>query len=130
MNPVQSRQPSSKHTPTPWIIEPVASWSIKTNARAIIDKDRFAVAWAPAWDVADADSIAAPEEAEANASLIVEAVNNHDRLTKRVEELEAALQFLMQTKWKSVDRDNMEFEGRVTCYQLDRARAALQRTEP
>ena len=40
--------------------------------------------------------------------------------------LREALSFLMKTKWKSVDRDNMEFEGRVTCYQLERARAALK----
>ena len=39
--------------------------------------------------------------------------------------LRDALDFLMTTKWKSVDRDNMEFEGRITCYQLDKARAAL-----
>ena len=40
--------------------------------------------------------------------------------------LREALNFLMTTRWKSVDKDNMEFEGRVTCYQLDRARAALK----
>ena len=39
--------------------------------------------------------------------------------------LREALNFLMTTRWKSVDKDNMEFEGRVTCYQLDQARAAL-----
>jgi hypothetical protein len=43
----------------------------------------------------------------------------------RIKALEAALRFLLDTKWKSVDKDNMEFEGRVTCYQLDKARAAL-----
>ena len=48
-------------------------------------------------------------------------------LRARVAKLEAALRFLIEdTKWKSVDKDNMEFEGRVTCYQLDRARAALK----
>lgn len=41
------------------------------------------------------------------------------------DEVREALEFLMKTKWKSVDKDNMEFEGRVTCYQLDKARAAL-----
>ena len=47
-------------------------------------------------------------------------------LRARVAQLEAALRFLLEdTKWKSVDKDNMEFEGRVTCYQLDRGRAAL-----
>ena len=45
----------------------------------------------------------------------------------RVAKLEEALRFLFEeTKWKSADKDNMEFEGRVTCYQLDRARAALK----
>ena len=42
------------------------------------------------------------------------------------ERLREALNFLMTTEWKSVDKDNMEFEGRVTCYQLDKARAALK----
>ena len=47
-------------------------------------------------------------------------------LDARIEALEAALRFLFEeTTWKSVDKDNMEFEGRVTCYQLDKARNAL-----
>jgi hypothetical protein len=50
-------------------------------------------------------------------------------LRARVAKLEEALKFLLATKWKSVDRDNMEFEGRVTCYQLDQARAALSGAE-
>ena len=48
-------------------------------------------------------------------------------LCARVAQLEAAL--ISMTKganWKSADKDNMEFEGRVTCYQLDQARAALK----
>jgi hypothetical protein len=40
-------------------------------------------------------------------------------------ELLAALEFLMSSKWKSDDKDNMEFVGRVTCDQLDKARAAI-----
>ena len=48
-----------------------------------------------------------------------------DEAADRIEALEAALRFLLDTKWKSVGKDNMEFEGRVTCYQLDKARAAL-----
>ena len=52
-------------------------------------------------------------------------------LRARVAKLEAALRFLREeTKWKSVDKDNMEFEGRVTCYQLDQARAALKGRAP
>ena len=46
---------------------------------------------------------------------------------REIAALREALRFLVEeTKWKSVDRDNMEFEGRVTCYQLDKARAALK----
>jgi hypothetical protein len=95
-------------------------------------------------------------ELAANVSLIFEAVNSHATLKARIAELEAnerayesilgkrtynevaehiaelegALDFLFKTKWKSIDRDNMEFEGRVTCYQLDRARAALSHAGP
>ena len=62
---------------------------------------------------------------------IVEVCAEHERdniasLRAENERLREALSFLMKTKWKSVDRDNMEFEGRVTCYQLERARAALK----
>jgi hypothetical protein len=49
-----------------------------------------------------------------------------DDLRAENERLREALNFLMTTEWKSVDKDNMEFEGRVTCYQLDKARAALK----
>ena len=43
------------------------------------------------------------------------------------ERLRAALVSLTHVaNWKSADKDNMEFEGRVTCYQLDQARAALK----
>ena len=55
-------------------------------------------------------------------------MSEHEALKARIKTLEEALEFLLQTKWKSVDRDNMEFEGRITCYQLDSARAALKYT--
>lgn len=64
------------HTPGPWTIEPTNKWSVETNARAIIDKDRFPVAWSPAWDVDDTKEGGGPasiEEAEANARLIAAA---------------------------------------------------------
>ena len=48
-----------------------------------------------------------------------------DALRTELARLREALNFLMTTRWKSADKDNMEFEGRVTCYQLDKARAAL-----
>ena len=45
----------------------------------------------------------------------------------RVAKLEAALISMTNgANWKSADKDNMEFEGRITCYQLDQARAALK----
>ena len=57
-------------------------------------------------------------------------IDNATTITKSLRaengRLREALEFLMKTKWKSVDKDNMEFEGRVTCYQLDKARAALE----
>lgn len=39
--------------------------------------------------------------------------------------LREALGFMLQSKFRSLDRDNMEFEARFTCFQLDKARAAL-----
>ena len=59
----------------------------------------------------------------------IERDNDLVALRARVGRLEAALRILFEkTKWKSVDKDNMEFEGRVTCYQLDQARSALKDT--
>ena len=66
-------------------------------------------------------------------SIEAAAVNDNSfiALRARVARLEAAL--ISMTKganWKSGDKDNMEFEGRVTCYQLDQARAALEEFTP
>lgn len=47
------------------------------------------------------------------------------KLIEAAPDLLMALQFLMQSKFKSIDRDNMEFEARFTCFQLDKARAAI-----
>ena len=38
---------------------------------------------------------------------------------------EAAIEALRSLKWKSVDGDNMEFACRITCYQMDKIKAAL-----
>lgn len=48
------------------------------------------------------------------------------------ERLREALEFIMSglEKFKSVDRDNMEFEGRITCYTLERGRQALALPTP
>jgi hypothetical protein len=45
------------------------------------------------------------------------------RLRAENERLRAALEDI---KWRSVDRDNMEFEARITCFQMDNIRAALK----
>ena len=61
------------------------------------------------------------------ADMIKDLRIERDALRARVAKLEAAL--ISMTKganWKSADKDNMEFEGRLTCYQLDQARAALK----
>ena len=61
----------------------------------------------------------------------IERDNDLVALRARVVRLEGALRSLAEgTKWKSVDTDNMEFEGRVTYYQLDQARAALKGHTP
>jgi len=44
----------------------------------------------------------------------------------RMEALEEALRGI---KWKSADRDNMEFAARITCYQKDAIDAALAISE-
>jgi hypothetical protein len=49
----------------------------------------------------------------------VEAENlraENDRLTAALENI----------KWQSADKDNMEFEARITCFQMDNIRAALK----
>jgi hypothetical protein len=149
---VERSQPMTEtHTPTPWVYRPRdyddwgwirgADGALAATARSAGEYD------------SDEHRRNGTDPFEANAALIVEAVNSHEALKARIAELEAnekayeeiigpmtyrqvadrirelegALQFLFgETKWKSVDRDNMEFEGRVTCFQLDRASDALQ----
>jgi len=41
------------------------------------------------------------------------------------EALTAALQLVMQQKWISIDKDNMEFQCTTTCFVLDKIRDAL-----
>lgn len=47
------------------------------------------------------------------------------RLRAENTELRNALQELLDYKWSSVEKDNMEFSARVTCYTLEKARKAL-----
>ena len=41
-------------------------------------------------------------------------------------ENERLLAALENIKWQSADKDNMEFEARITCFQMDNIRAALK----
>jgi hypothetical protein len=55
--------------------------------------------------------------------------NETDSLRAENLKLREALRFMVEgTRWKSADNDNMEFDGRVTCYQLQKARVALMET--
>lgn len=114
MNPVQSRQP----TPTPWIADPDwregFSWNIHICGANPDMRVCFMTSDGPA---------------QANADLIVEAVNNYDRLTKRVEELEAALRELFDQPTENPLRMTVEQRERLWAAHA-KARAALQRTEP
>jgi hypothetical protein len=42
---------------------------------------------------------------------------------------EADIRLLESIRWKSIDRDNMEFEARATCYQRDALHRILAMTE-
>lgn len=77
---------SAEHTPTPW--------SVASKDRAII---REVPGMADGYDhymvgVLSSHSVVSHEEAKANAAFIVEAVNNHDRLTAEVSALRKALE--------------------------------------
>jgi hypothetical protein len=54
----------------------------------------------------------------------IDAVNNAlDELRAENARLKALLQKL---KWKSIDKDNMEFRCEITCYVMDELRALQQ----
>jgi len=50
-------------------------------------------------------------------------------LEAMVRDLLDAIAFQNQSTLKSIDRDNMEFEVRLTCFQVDKLAAAYQRTK-
>ena len=41
-------------------------------------------------------------------------------------EIDRLREALKEPEWKSADKDNMEFEARITCWQMDNIRAALK----
>jgi hypothetical protein len=51
-----------------------------------------------------------------------EAADLIEFLSLRMREMREALAGI---KWKSADRDNMEFTARITCFQMDKIRAAF-----
>lgn len=53
------------------------------------------------------------------------AVNNHYGLKAEVERLRGLLQGVLSSPSKSIDKDNMEFDYRLNCYQIDQIREAL-----
>jgi hypothetical protein len=82
----------SEHTKLPWRVGDLKQWSIETNVRPIIAEEKFAVAWAAGWAESDDKSVAAPEEAEANAALIVRAVNSLASNEAKIDALTKALE--------------------------------------
>lgn len=40
-------------------------------------------------------------------------------------DVEEAIRLLTNIRWKSIDKDNMEFEARASCYQVDAIRTLL-----
>jgi hypothetical protein len=47
----------------------------------------------------------------------------------RIEELEAQVGVLKGIKWKSIDKDNMEYQATITCWQHDKLTAAIKESE-
>jgi hypothetical protein len=46
-----------------------------------------------------------------------------EALRARIRQFEEALASI---KWRSIDRDNMEFSATITCFQMDRLNAAMK----
>lgn len=86
-------------TAGPWRVEDKRSWEVQTNARAIVDSGRFAVAWSPAWDVDDSKDgggPASPVEGIADIlKLIDDGMHGHfvswAELSRHAEPLRSAL---------------------------------------
>lgn len=55
-----------------------------------------------------------------------DAANEIERLHAQLDKAKEALR---EPKWKSAEKDNMEFSARITCWQMDRIRATLTELE-
>lgn len=62
---------------------------------------------------------------EAAPDIAAQALRWHDELTAARARIAALEEALRDIKWRSVDRDNMEFGAKITCFQMDAIRAAL-----
>ena len=111
----------SGHTPTPWGIsygfEPHDMERTPAHYVAGPDPKSVGIKLATPWIEGAWDD---DGEARANAALIVKAVNAYEPMREA----------LAGIKWKSADRDNMEFSATITCWQMDRIRAALALANP
>lgn len=93
------------HTPGPWTFDAQSAWVPWSGSIEILGADGQTIAWTTSGGNEGSD---APILAAAPDML-------------------AALESI---KWKSADRDNMEFSARITCFQMDAIRAALAAASP
>jgi hypothetical protein len=107
---------NTKHTPVPYEAElvrwskdaPVAGFSITHKGRTICTLHTHAntlvmnQATIEEWKI-DRNKVFTDEEAEANASFIVKACNNHDKLVEAVIRLKSRIKFLEQYTEGKVD---------------------------
>lgn len=54
---------------------------------------------------------------------VIKEYNRANEATKRADD---AVRLLQSIKWKSAEKDNMEFSAKITCYQMDDIRALLE----
>lgn len=89
--PPPSFAETASHTPTPWELLDTKPMSIEGNIIRVVDKDRYPMAFIPAWNEPGPGEEDGSEEAAANAAFIVMAVNGRQALLARIARLEADL---------------------------------------
>jgi len=103
-----------------------ANWDTRTND---MNGDTKLYSFMAAMDASDhidwmaADALeAALTEGRSNDDLLATARADRQTLW---DEVRALRELLSSIKWKSIDKDNMEFEARATCYFMDKVRNAV-----
>jgi hypothetical protein len=66
--------------------------------------------------------------AQARNGEIENLLDENEKLTAERDRLRAVLIELLKYKWKSVDRDNMEFNATITCFTMDKMLALAEVT--